>query len=292
MRLEILRAILPNLRANFEQLRAVFQSIRAKIQRLRAFSNLGGVYLKQNIYDNPIFFEGYTTKRETGVTINDFVEQPAIKSLLPNLEGKSVLDIGCGAGAFAKYCVENGASKVVGVDISSNMIHKAIHENNHEKIKYVCTPIEDLDLGDQTFDLIVSSLVIHYVEDYPKLIEKVHDLLNENGEFIFSTEHPVSTARKQLNKQSKNWIRDEEGNRLHWAIDHYHEEGKREFHWLVDGVVMYHRTLSTLINTLIEKGLVLEKVIEPQSTPEGLEKVPLLINEQRRPSFIVIKSRK
>ena len=220
---------------------------------------LGGTPLKQNIYDNPIFFEGYTTKRETGVTINDFVEQPAIKSLLPNLEGKSILDIGCGAGALAKYCVDNGASKVVGVDISNKMIQKAKNENHHEKIEYICTPIEDLELSNQTFDIIVSSLAIHYVEDYPKLIENVRDLLTVNGEFIFSTEHPVSTARRQLTRTSKNWIRDEEGNRLHWAIDHYHEEGKREFHWLVDGVVMYHRTFSTLINTIIEKGLRIRK---------------------------------
>lgn len=247
--------------------------------------------MKQNIYDNPVFFEGYTSKRETGLTINDFVEQPAIKSLLPNLEGKTVLDLGCGAGGLTKYCAENGASKVVGIDISSNMINKANHDNSHEKIEYICTAIEDLNFN-QTFDIIISSLAVHYVEDYPKLVENVRELLKENGLFIFSTEHPISTARRQLTRTSKNWITDDEGNRLHWAIDHYHEEGKREFHWLVDGVVMYHRSLSTLINTLIEKGLVLEKVVEPQSTPEGLEKMPKLINEQRRPSFIVIKSRK
>ena len=248
--------------------------------------------MKQNIYDNSTFFNGYIAKRETGVTINDFVEQPAMKSLFPKLKGKTVLDLGCGAGLLAKYCVDEGAARVVGVDISSNMINKARNENPHEKIEYICSPFEDIDLGGQTFDLIISSLAIHYIEDYPQLIEKIYRLLNENGQFIFSTEHPLSTARKQLDRQTKNWIRDEEGNRLHWAVDHYHEEGKREFYWLVDGVVMYHRSLSTLINTLIEKGLVLEKIIEPQSTPEGLEKVPLLIHEQRRPSFIVIKAKK
>jgi len=253
---------------------------------------MGGINLKQNIYDNPIFFEGYSTKRETGLTINDFVEQPAIKSLLPDLEGKTVLDIGCGIGANAKYCAENGATKVIGVDISSNMINKAKTDHPHEKVEYICAPIEDLELDDQTFDLIISSLVFHYVEDYGKLIEKVYGLLKDNGQLIFSTEHPISTARKQFNRQMKNWIRDEEGNPLHWAIDDYQEEGKREFHWLVDGVIIYHRTLSTLINTLVEKGLVIEKIIEPQSTPEGLEKVPLLIQEQRRPAFIVIKARK
>lgn len=87
-------------------------------------------------------------------------------------------------------------------------------------------------------------------------------------------------------------FKDNNGNELHWALDNYQEEGKREEHWWIDGVVKYHRTISTLINTLIDNGLVIEKIIEPESTPTGLEKMPELINEKRRPSSIIIKSRK
>ncbi|MCM3388863.1 class I SAM-dependent methyltransferase [Ureibacillus chungkukjangi] len=245
--------------------------------------------MKQNIYDNQVFFEQYTALRDSGVTANDFVEQPAIKSLLIAIEGKKVLDLGCGAGAFAKYCVEKGAAKVVAVDISKNMIEKARKENLHEKIDYLCSPIEELDLHNQTFDIIVSSLAIHYIEDYPKLIDKIKSLLIANGEFVFSTEHPLVTARKEV---ISNWVRDSEGNKLHWAVDHYKQEGKREGYWYVNGVVKYHRTVSTLINTLIEKGLTLERIIEPTSISGGIELRPKLIDEERRPSFIVIKAKK
>lgn len=244
--------------------------------------------MKQNIYDNPIFFEQYSALRETGVTANDFVEQPALKSLIVSLEDKIVLDLGCGAGSFAKYCAENGAAEVTAVDISSNMIEKAKKENPHEKITYLCTPIEELELQHQTFDLIVSSLAIHYIADYPSLIDMIKRLLKSNGEFIFSTEHPIVTARKEENS---NWVKDGEGNKLHWALDHYQNEGKREQYWYIDGVIKYHRTISTLINILIEKGLVLESVIEPTAIPGGVELRPKLINEERRPSFIVIKAR-
>ncbi|WP_404427479.1 class I SAM-dependent methyltransferase [Ureibacillus chungkukjangi] len=245
--------------------------------------------MKQNIYDNQVFFKQYTALRDSGVTANDFVEQPAIKSLLTAIEGKKVLDLGCGAGAFAKYCVEKGAAKVVAVDISKNMIEKARKENLHEKIDYLCSPIEELDLHNQTFDIIVSSLAIHYIEDYPKLIDKIKSLLIANGEFVFSTEHPLVTARKEV---ISNWVRDSEGNKLHWAVDHYKQEGKREGYWYVNGVVKYHRTVSTLINTLIEKGLTLERIIEPTSISGGIELRPKLIDEERRPSFIVIKAKK
>jgi len=244
--------------------------------------------MKQNIYDNDIFFNSYISMRKTGVTYNDFVEQPAIKSTISSLYEKTVLDLGCGNGQFSKYCVDNGALKVTAVDISKNMIELAKKENNHDKIEYICTPIEDLEVKNQKFDIIISSLMVHYIEDYTRLIEKIVSLLNTNGEFIFSTEHPIVTARKEMN----NWIIDEDGNKLHWGLDNYQEEGKREEHWYIEGVVKYHRTISTLINTLINSGLVLEKIIEPQTIPIGLEKMPKLIDEKRRPSIIVIKARK
>ncbi|WP_163537417.1 class I SAM-dependent methyltransferase [Gracilibacillus sp. YIM 98692] len=244
--------------------------------------------MKQNIYDHPVFFKEYTSLRKSSVTYNDFIEQPAIKSEISTLRDKSILDLGCGTGEFAMYCMENGAAKVVGVDISENMIEQAKRENHHENIEYICMPIEDLALENQKFDIIISSLAVHYIEDYTSLVVKVNDWLKHNGEFIFSTEHPIVTARKEGN----NWVKDEDDHKLHWALDHYQEEGKREQHWYIDGVVKYHRTISTLVNTLIENGLVLEKITEPQSIPDGLERMPKLVNEKRRPSFIVMKSRK
>lgn len=244
--------------------------------------------MKQNIYDNDIFFRGYTSLRDSGITYNDFVEQPAIKATISSLTGKRVLELGCGTGHFAKYCIEHGASRVVAVDISTKMIERAKEENHHERIYYICMPIEDLEFQEQSFDVVVSSLAIHYIEDYSGLIEKISRFLKKDGEFIFSTEHPIVTAKKVNN----NWVKDSEGNILHWPIDHYHEEGKREIHWYVDGVVVYHRTIATLLNTLIEHGLTFLKLVEPQSTPEGLELMPKLVNEKRRPSFIIIKARK
>ena len=244
--------------------------------------------MKQNIYDNEIFFREYTSLRDSGVTFNDFIEQPAIKSTISPLVGKSVLELECGTGHFAKYCIDHGAARVVAVDISTKMIDRAMKENPHERINYICSPIEDLEFQEQSFDIVVSSLAIHYIEDYSGLIKMVSRLLKTGGEFVFSTEHPIVTAKKEKNA----WVEDAEGNILHWPLDNYHEEGKREIHWYVEGVVVYHRTIATLLNTLIEHGLALEKLIEPQSTPEGLQQMPRLVNEKRRPSFIIIKSRK
>ncbi|MBN8191278.1 class I SAM-dependent methyltransferase [Bacillus sp. NTK074B] len=244
--------------------------------------------MKQNIYDDPIFFEGYMNLRDSGRTYNDFLEQPAMKEEIQDLTGKRIMDLGCGTGALSKYCIDQGASSVVGVDISENMISRALNDHPDNKIIYVCSPIEDLSSTGEPFDLIVSSLALHYIKDYGSLIQKLHTLLKPGGRLVYSIEHPIVTARKDMN----NWWGNDEGERLHWALDHYRHEGKRQQHWYVDGVIKYHRTIPTLINGLIQQGFTLEKLLEPLPTPEGLDLMPGLRNEERRPSFLIVSGRK
>ncbi|TDL80404.1 class I SAM-dependent methyltransferase [Peribacillus frigoritolerans] len=244
--------------------------------------------MKQNIYDDETFFEYYQSHRKTGVTYNDFVEQPAMKAALSDLHGKSILDLGCGTGGFAKYCVVHGASSVLGVDLSEKMLKQAIFENSHEKIEYVCSSIEDFEAEDDSFDVIISSLAFHYIEDFTELIKKISRWLKPGGKLVFSVEHPVVTARLEMN----NWVIDKDKNKLHWAFDNYQEEGIRQQEWVIKGVIKYHRTLSTIVNSVIKEGLVLEELREPQSMPIGLERLPKLVNEKRRPSFLIVQAGK
>lgn len=239
----------------------------------------------QNLYDDPNFFNMYKQLRETNITYNDFVEQPAIKKLLPEVKGLQIADLGCGFGDLAMYLIDKGAEHVVGVDISEKMLE---HAKKHPQIQYLQSSMEDIQFNDAQFDLIVSSLAFHYVEDFKSLIQKVVTWIRPNGYLVFSTEHPVILSRKC----QEGWIIDSNEHKLYWPIDNYGEEGERTQFWGIDGVIKYHRRLSTLINTLILNGLVIQEIDEPESTKEGLEKMPKLINERRRPSFIVIKAQK
>jgi hypothetical protein len=67
--------------------------------------------------------------------------------------------------------------------------------------------------------------------------------------FLFSVEHPIFTARP-----AQDWYYGPGGERLHWPIDHYQEEGRRKTNWLTDNVIKYHRTVATYVNTVIETG--------------------------------------
>ena len=243
---------------------------------------------KQNIYDNEIFFEGYKKIRENEANANNLFEMPALFSMLPELKGKKVLDLGCGFGEHCKRFVECGAEKVVGVDISEKMLEVAMQENNDQRITYLNMPMEDISKLHEQFDVVISSLAFHYVEDFEALIRNIYQMLNEDGVFVFSQENPLCTCHSGGNR----WTKDENGNKLYLNLADYGVEGERESVWFVDNVKKYHRTFSTIINTLVEAGFSIEKMIEPLPSNEHLEKYPDYKDLFHKPDFLLIKGRK
>ena len=85
----------------------------------------GTVQMPQNLYDNPEFFDAYQKLRAEPANENVVEEQPSIRSVLPAIRGKRVLDFGCGAGEFCRWLKEQGASEVTGVDVSERMLQVA-----------------------------------------------------------------------------------------------------------------------------------------------------------------------
>lgn len=81
--------------------------------------------MKQNIYDNDLFFKGYEEIRNRKFNYNNLLERPNFIALMPDIKGKVLLDLGCGKGEFANDCVVNGAQYVDAIDISGNMIAAA-----------------------------------------------------------------------------------------------------------------------------------------------------------------------
>jgi ubiquinone/menaquinone biosynthesis C-methylase UbiE len=242
--------------------------------------------VKQNIYDNPDFFKRYKALRDTGAGLNETLEQPAMLSLLPDVTGFAVLDLGCGAGDLCRKIRELGASSVIGVDISSNMLELA-QRDVPPGVQFVHQPIEDLVFDIGSFDLLISSLTFHYIADLDDLFAKAHDWLKPTGTFLFSTEHPIATCAQGI---YPGWVKDKDGNKLYWPVDFYSEEGKRESYWLVNGVVKYHRMLSTILNSLIKAGFNIRCISEPVASAEEEERRPSLKEERRRPPFLIVSA--
>ncbi|MDI2588628.1 class I SAM-dependent methyltransferase [Psychrobacillus sp. NEAU-3TGS] len=243
--------------------------------------------MKQNKYDDVNFFNAYKKMARSVKGLEGAGEWHVLKELLPDLQNKSVLDLGCGFGWHCRYASDQQARSVIGVDISEKMLQQAREMTNDSLISYINMPIEDIDFSDSQFDVVISSLAIHYIKSFEAFCKKVYDCLKPGGSFVFSVEHPIFTSRNE-----QDWYYDDKGNRLHWAVDNYQSEGLRETSFLTEYVIKYHRTFSTYINDLITEGFNIRTVKEPIPSEEMLNSIPEMKDELRRPMFLIISAEK
>ena len=243
--------------------------------------------MKQNKYDDPQFFAGYAEMARSKGGLAAAGEWPVLQAMLPPLAGKRVLDLGCGYGWHCRYAREEGATAVLGVDISEKMLERAREMTSDPAIAYQRVALEDLDLADGSFDVVISSLTLHYIEGIEAVFGKLHKWLTPGGVVVLSVEHPIYTARGE-----QDWHYGPDGSRMHWPLDAYQDEGLRRTSWFTDNVVKYHRTVATWINALIAAGFTITEVAEPQPTQEAMERDPQMRDESRRPMFLLMRATK
>lgn len=230
---------------------------------------------RQNIYDDPVFFNAYRQMRAAESGINAAVEQPALMALLPDVKGRSVLDLGCGDGRLCRKLADLGADRVVGVDPSTRMLAVARDCTESPAVSYLQAFAEDIAFSDACFDLVVSSLALHYVADLGSLLARVGSWLRPGGWLVASMEHPMRTADPERSMEPG-------------IVDHYATEGRRDQAWFVAGVVKHHRRVSTILSAVIAAGLDLRAVEEPTPTPEALAARPDLDRHNRRPAILAL----
>lgn len=243
----------------------------------------------QNIYDHPDFFEGYKHLRENACSANRLIEQPALFALLPDLSNKTVLDLGCGWGENCKEFVSRGAKKIVGIDCSQNMLEMAKKENPFDSVEFFRLPMEYVVALPYHFDVVVSSLAVHYVEDFSRLAKDIFQLLQPGGIFLFSQEHPLTTAILDKNPC---WEQNNSQEVIGYRLSGYGMTGERKVDWLVDDVVKYHRSFSDIFSVLLEAGFSIQAVKEPLPSQQIIEQYPRYRKCFHKPDFLLIKCQK
>lgn len=242
--------------------------------------------MAQNVYDDPDFFAGYSQLRRQMHGLDGAPEWPVLRDLLPRLAGKRVVDLGCGFGWAARWMREHGAASVLGLDLSQNMITRAETSTTDSAIAYRVADLDTLNLPATAFDLAFSSLAFHYVTDFARLIGVIHQALAPGGHLVFSIEHPVYMAATH-----PRWIADENGHKT-WPVNRYSIEGERRTEWFVKDVLKHHRTLGTTLNTLIDAGFQIRRVVEFAPTAEQIAQEPELAEELERPMMLLVSSQK
>ncbi|HWL79480.1 MAG TPA: class I SAM-dependent methyltransferase [Roseomonas sp.] len=242
--------------------------------------------MTQNIYDNPEFFAGYSRLGRSVQGLEGAPEWPALQAMLPDLRGRRVVDLGCGFGWFCRWARGQGASVVLGLDVSERMLARARASTADPAITYERADLEQLRLPEAAFHLAYSSLALHYIEALPDLMAQVHRALAPGGMLVFSVEHPIYTAPRQ-----PGWTTGPEG-RSTWPVDAYLNEGPRSTDWLAKGVVKQHRMIGTYVNLLIGLGFALAHLQEWGPTPAQIAARPELAVECERPAFLLVAARR
>lgn len=235
--------------------------------------------------DKPVAFDAYEALAEAYASVvdtkphNAYCERPATLSLLPDVKDRRVLDAGCGPGVYSEWLLGRGA-EVVAVDASSKMVALARRRLGG------AVDVRQADLGkpldflaDSFFDVVLSPLVLEYVEDWRGPFAEFYRVLRPGGHFIFSVTHPLSDYLyfKSLNYYETELVGCE------W----------RGFEQVKVHMPSFRRPLGAMLNPLTEVGFRLESIIEPRPTEEFKEADPKHYEElSRLPCFLCVRARK
>lgn len=198
-------------------------------------------------------------------------ERPAVLELIGDVDGQRIADLGCGAGNYLLELAQRGA-QVTGVDGSETLVAHAssaagpgarvIHHNLEQPMAF---------LDDHSQDGVLCALVLHHLSDRHRFLGEVHRILRPGGWLVVSSTHPTA-----------DWGRfggsyfDER-----WITRPLNDQHSIEYQLI---------PLNILINELINAGFVLDKMIEPQPSPELRQADPQRYEELRAaPVFLALR---
>ena len=239
----------------------------------------------RNEYEDDAFFQQYAQMSRSQEGLSAAGEWHQLRPLFPPLEGKSVLDLGCGYGWHCKFAAEQGARQVLGIDLSRKMIEEARRRNSGAGIRYQVCGIGEYAYPEAAWDCVVSNLALHYIADLDTVFGSVRRTLKKDGIFLFNMEHPVFTAGV-----GQDWVYGKDGTPLYWPVDQYFMPGERVTHFLDCEVHKQHHTLTQILMGLLRAGFTLEAVEEAEPSADMLG-LPGMRDELRRPMMLLVRAR-
>lgn len=205
---------------------------------------------------------------------------PAMLERIDSRPFGSTLDVGCGEGRFCRLLKARGIP-TVGVDPCAPLIDAAIRRDPSGG--YCRAGAEQLPFDDDSFDLVVSYMTLCDIPDFRAAIGEITRVLAPGGTFLIANLTSMSTA-----DSGGGWIKDDDGQLMHWPVDRYLDEFSMRSEWLGISIVNWHRPLSAYMSALLGAGLRLVFFDEPQprgGEPERQERY------RRMPWFVLMEWR-
>jgi SAM-dependent methyltransferase len=236
---------------------------------------------------------------------SEYLNGPALKRMIGDVEKKKVLDVGCGEGYFSRYFAKAGA-QVTGIDLSDDLIKAAAEDEERHPlgVKYFVADAANLNmLRSDSFDLAYCYMALLDIRDYVGAISEASRVLKTGGRFVILMEHPCFTFVRVLNgKVVSGWetrLREDGSNDYlyYWTAD-YLQRHSYTVEWKHDRLPSsfvttgFHRPLSDYVNALSKHGLAITGLDEPQPLEEGVKFHPPMKKHYRVPQSIVIEATK
>ena len=235
-------------------------------------------------YDDDAVFDTYMARRSRVDNPNDTLEKPVVFDLAGDLTNRRILDLGCGDANFGREALRSGCRSYIGVEGSRNMVEAAQQRLAGTTGAVVHAAVEDWGYPAEAFDLVVSRLVLHYIEDVDAVLSKVFSALVGGGQFVFSVEHPVITSSDRAWQGI--------GLRQDWVVDNYFNTGQRITPWLGSQVIKYHRTVENYFAAMQCAGFVVDAVREAEPNRARFEQEETFQRRQRIPLFLIMSGHK
>lgn len=201
-----------------------------------------------------------------------FVEKPMMISMLPNIEGKRILMLGCGTAEESELLSKYNPKKITGIDISERSI--AVAKESYPNCDFYVGDMLKLPFKDNEFDFIFSSLAISHVEDKDKVFKELYRVLDDDGELLFSVGHPIRFATEKIdyNNASYHVIGFEAGNDGNHILGNYMSHTK-QVNYFKDNEVLeeFIAPPSYFFETLMKNNFVVENFKESRCIDECKE---------------------
>jgi ubiquinone/menaquinone biosynthesis C-methylase UbiE len=208
-----------------------------------------------------------------------FIEKPAMEKLLPNLQGKKILALGCGSGEEIELLRSKGAEdkNIIGIDISEKLIQ--IAKETYVDVDFQAMDMEKLSFENESFDLVYSSLALHYIDDWMQVLSEVYRVIKKSGQFVFSTHHPISWAAESISTSSdfikgigyKTSTQNRDEIKL---IGTYLSKSSKETKWFNGQMKIkyFNKSLSEMFKEIQYAGFQITRFEEPRVLDEAKEK--------------------